>query len=153
MDLWDIWWEIFIFIIFVPIWIGLLHKYDFVRREPFDHWHVLAATRVLSRIYAQVPLKYQQPLKIIYTTKSGCLPSCFRGLLKAIYFVCVRFSIPSVGGNPTTKSYFWLRIPIDVHIKATYDSYCRNSFLIRLVILFAFFSTYSGNLRRQHYWI
>ena len=34
-------------------------------------------------------LKYQQQLKILYTTKIGCLP-CFRGLLKAIYFLCVR---------------------------------------------------------------
>ena len=55
---------------------------------------------------------------------------------------CMRsfMSIPPVGENPTTKSYFWLRIPIDVRVKATYDSYCRKSLLIRLVILFAFFS-------------
>ena len=59
-------------------------------RKPFDHCHVVAATGVLSIRSAHMPLKYQQQLKILYTTKSGCLPSCFRGLLKAIYFVCVR---------------------------------------------------------------
>ena len=37
-----------------------------------------------------MPLKYQQQFKLLYTTKSGSLPSCFRGLLKAIYFLCVR---------------------------------------------------------------
>ena len=35
-------------------------------------------------------LKYQQQFKLLYTTKSGCLPSCFRELLKAISFLCVR---------------------------------------------------------------
>ena len=35
-----------------------------------------------------MPLKYQQQLKILHTTKSGCLPSFFKGLLKAIYFSC-----------------------------------------------------------------
>ena len=25
-------------------------------------------------------------------------------------------SIPPVGENPTTKSYFWRRIPFDVHV-------------------------------------
>ena len=38
-------------------------------------------------------------------------------------------SIPPVGKSPTTKSYFWRRIPIDAHVKATYNSYCPNSFL------------------------
>ena len=37
-----------------------------------------------------MPPKYQQQFKLLYTTKSGCLPSGFRGLLKAIYFLCVR---------------------------------------------------------------
>ena len=48
-------------------------------------------------------------------------------------------SITPVGRNPTTKPYFWRRIPIDVRVKATYDSYCPNSFLICLGILFAIF--------------
>ena len=39
-------------------------------------------------------------------------------------------SITPVGKNPTTKSYFRRRIPIDVRVEATYDSYCLNSFLI-----------------------
>ena len=33
-----------------------------------------------------MPLKYQQQFKILYTTKSGCLPSCHRRLLKVINF-------------------------------------------------------------------
>ena len=36
-----------------------------------------------------MPLKYQQQFKILYTTKIGCLPSCFRWLLNALYFLCV----------------------------------------------------------------
>ena len=60
------------------------------KRKPFDHWHVVAATRVLSRKSAHTPLKYQQKLKILYTIKSRCLPSFFRGLLKAMFFPCIR---------------------------------------------------------------
>ena len=37
-----------------------------------------------------MPLKYQQQLKIPYITKSGCLPSCFRELLKTVCCLCVR---------------------------------------------------------------
>ena len=37
-----------------------------------------------------MPLKYQQQFKLLYTTESGCSPSCSRGLLKAIYFLCAR---------------------------------------------------------------
>ena len=48
-------------------------------------------------------------------------------------------SIIPVGKNPTTKSYFWRRIPNDVSVKATYDSYCPNSFLVCLGIFFAIF--------------
>ena len=48
-------------------------------------------------------------------------------------------SITPVGKNPITKSIFWRRIPIDVRVKASYDSYCLNSLLICLGILFAIF--------------
>ena len=51
-------------------------------------------------------------------------------------------SILSVFKNPTTKSYFWRRMSIDVPVKATYDSYCSNSFLICLGILFVIFLFY-----------
>ena len=37
-----------------------------------------------------MPPTYQQQFKLLYTIKSGCLPSGFRELLKAIYFLCVR---------------------------------------------------------------
>ena len=33
-------------------------------------------------------------------------------------------SMPLRGKTPTTKFYFWCRMPIDVHVKATYDTYC-----------------------------
>ena len=50
-------------------------------------------------------------------------------------------SISLFGENPTTKSYFWLRIPMDVRVKATYYSYCPNSFsnLFRYNICYFFF--------------
>ena len=54
-----------------------------------------------------------------------------------LFFMRLFMSIPAVGKNSTTKTYFWRRIPIDVRVKATYDSYCPNSFLICLGILFA----------------
>ena len=41
-------------------------------------------------------------------------------------------SIPPEGKNLTTIFYFWCRIPLDLRIKATYDSNCPNSFVIRL---------------------
>ena len=47
-------------------------------------------------------------------------------------------SITPVDKNPTIKSYFWRRIPIDVRVKATYDSYRPNSFLTCYGIIFAF---------------
>ena len=83
-------------------------------------------------------LKYQQQLKIIYTTKSECPPSCLRGLLKAIYCLCVRLCqlLLWVKTQPPNL-FFWPRIPIDVRVKAIYDSYCPNSFLI--CILFAIY--------------
>ena len=56
-----------------------------------------------------------------------------------LLFVRSFLSITPVGVNPTTKFYFWRRIPIDVRVKATYDSHCPNSFLICLGILFALF--------------
>ena len=46
--------------------------------------------------------------------------------------------ITPVGKNPTTIS-FGRRIPVDDRVKATYDSYCQNSCLICLGILFAIF--------------
>ena len=56
-----------------------------------------------------------------------------------LFFMRSFMSIPPVGKNPTTKSNFWRRILIDVRVKATYDSYCPNSFLFCLGILFAIF--------------
>ena len=81
-----------------------------------------------------MPLKYQQHFKIIYTAKSGCLPSCFRAFEGSlILYLCL---CQFVGRTTTTKSFFWRRIPIDVRVKATY---CPNSFLNCLDLLFAIF--------------
>ena len=56
-----------------------------------------------------------------------------------LLFMRSLMSITPVGENPTTKSYFWRRILIDVRVKATYDSYCLNRYRICLGTLFAIF--------------
>ena len=118
-----------------------LYSYDyFKKRKPFDFWHVVAATRILSRRSANMPLKYQQQFKILHTTKR--LPtvvpqSAFEGDL---LFMRSFMSITTVGKIPTPYSYFWRRIPIDVRVKATYDSYCPKQFsnLFRYIICYFF---------------
>ena len=58
--------------------------------------------------------------------------------------ICMRsfMSMHPKGKPPTTKSYIWRRMPIDVCVKARYniyDSYCPNSFLVCLGIQFVYF--------------
>ena len=65
-----------------------------------------------------MPLKYQQQFKLLYTTKSGCLPSCFRGLLKAMYFLCARLCqfLLWVKNPPQNSIFFWAAYRLMQHM-------------------------------------
>ena len=56
-------------------------------------------------------------------------------ILKAVQFLCIRQCQCLLQVKPLPPSFFfWRRMPIDVRIKATYDSYRPNSFLVCLNI-------------------
>ena len=49
-----------------------------------------------------------------------------------LMFMHSSMSMPPTGKTPTAKLFFLRRMPIDVRVEATYDSYRPNSFLVCL---------------------
>ena len=75
-------------------------------------------------------------LKSYTQQSSGAYCRALEGIEGGLFCMRSFMSIPPVDENPTTKSHLWRRISIAVRVKATYDSYCPNSFPICSGIIF-----------------
>ena len=93
---------------------------DCVRKETFRSPTCCSCdTCTIEEIFSHATKNINSNLNSYTQQRAGAYRRASEAFKGDLFVMHSFMSTPPVGKNPTTKSYFWRRIPIDVGVKAT----------------------------------